>query len=302
MNKLKTGVLIAMATVICSAFTVGCGSETIAPPAPDTEKNEIYGEYGEVKLAFPAVSDLHFGSVCDEQVRDYYPKALAKSLEVTGNNIDTVVISGDFTEGFLENYDTLIQYTIDGVGSKTPMVVSYGNHEGNDKHYQYIQKFGKPIDNVTEVNGYNFVVIGAHANDTYTAEQAQWLDGQLSAMTKADPDKPVFVVVHHPVYGTHSPNSGNTELQSTLEKYKQAFVLCGHEHQKFSDESLWKGEYISFRNSYMRNETEGQYALIRVTDKNYVIIEQYSVPYQGEATHIEGKDWIINLNEFYKGN
>ncbi len=301
MKKFRLGALIAMATIVCSAFTVGCGGATVRPPENDVNQPEIYGEYGEVKLAFPAVSDIHFGSVCDEQARYYYPRALEKSLEVTGNNIDTVVVSGDFTEGFLENYDTLIQYTIDGLGDR-PMVVSYGNHEGNGKHHQYIQKFGKPIDNVTTVSGYNFIVVGAHENDTYTEEQATWLDGQLSKMTQADPDKPVFVVVHHPVYGTHTPNFGNTELQSTLKKYKQAFVLCGHEHQQFSDESLWKGEYISLRNSYLRNETEGQYALIRVTDKNYVIIEQYSIPFNGEATHIEGKDWIINLNDFYKGN
>lgn len=302
-------VLLSMAIIMSVGTLLGCGSkggDVIAPPEPDTQKLESLGEYGNVELAFPAFSDIHFGSVCDTQVRDYYPKALKKSLEVTGNRINAVTVSGDFTEGFLENYDALIGLTIKNVGSKTPLIASYGNHEGDNKHYQYEQKFNKPVDNVTEVNGFNFIAVGAHAGNTYLASQAQWLDTQLKAMTEKDPNKPVFILIHHPVYDTHHQEDfGIKTLRPTLEKYKQAFVLTGHEHEYFNEYSLYKGDFISLRNGFLRNEEKGQYCLIRVTDKNYIVVEKYEIYYGDEepskvknANGKEEDDYVINFGDF----
>lgn len=291
--------------VLSSVFMLACKEpteEVIPAPAPEGVEAESLGEYGKVTLSFGAFSDIHFSSVCDKQVKEYYPKALADIMKQTGNRLSAVTVSGDFSEGFAADYDTLIQYTIARVGDEVPLIASYGNHEGNGKHFQYEAKFGKPVDNVTVVNGYNFICVGAHSGDTYTEEQAEWLDEQLVAMTAADPDKPVFILIHHPVKGTHddwTQVNGNPELQSTLVKYPQAFVLCGHQHQPFSADSLWKGEYISFRNSYLRNETEGQYAIIRVTDLNYVVIKKYSIKPGDIAPTYMGDDYVINLNEFY---
>lgn len=297
--------ILVLIMVLSSVFMLACKEpteEVIPAPAPEGVEAESLGEYGKVTLSFGAFSDIHFSSVCDKQVKEYYPKALADIMKQTGNRLSAVTVSGDFSEGFAADYDTLIQYTIARVGDEVPLIASYGNHEGNGKHFQYEAKFGKPVDNVTVVNGYNFICVGAHSGDTYTEEQAEWLDEQLATMTAADPDKPVFILIHHPVKGTHddwTQVNGNPELQSTLVKYPQAFVLCGHQHQPFSAESLWKGEYISFRNSYLRNETEGQYAIIRVTDLNYVVIKKYSIKPGDIAPTYMGDDYVINLNEFY---
>ncbi len=277
----------------------GCSKEIVEPPKIEVPTREDLGEYGMVTLSFPIFSDIHFSSVCDEYVREYYPKALKLAMKNSKNMLDAVIVAGDFSEGYLKDYDTLIGFTRQGVGSNTPLIASYGNHEGDGKHYQYEQKFGKPIDNVNEVNGYNIILLGAHEKNTYTEEQNAWLDMNLAEMTAKDPNKPVFVVVHHPVYDTHTENFGAETFRKTLDKYPQAFVISGHEHKEFSEESIWKGTFISFRNSYLRNEEKGQFAILKLTDKNIVVIEKYEVTPTSEEPYIIGDNIIIDLSEFY---
>lgn len=324
---MKKRLLLILLTMILAVSTMGmtaCGDKTAPPPEPDKVQQESLGELGNVVLSFPVFSDLHFGSSYGHIPEDTYPKALKDVMSRTENRISTLVCAGDFTEGFLKNYDTFMQYTIAGIGN-LPVVVTYGNHEGDNKHEQYITKFGKPVDNVTTVNGYNFIVVGAHAKNTYTAEQAQWLDGKLAEYTAADPRKPVFVVVHHPVRGTHDPltqTSGNPELMPTLKKYPQAVVLTGHQHQPFTEYSFWSGEYVSYRSPNMRPDTENEgkdpnyfpneseYGLFRLTDKNILYIEKYRIAEGDEKPElmhskglndygIDGRSITFDLNAFY---
>lgn len=283
------------------ALFSGCSDEVIPAPQPEEVEKEDMGEYGKVELAFPIISDIHFSSVDNDYVTQYYPKALAYSLKITGNRLGAVVVPGDFSEGYLKDYDTLINYTVAGVGDQIPLLASYGNHEGNGKHYQYIQKFGKPVDNVNKVNGYNIILVGAHENDSYTEEQNIWLDAKLKEMTTAEPTKPVFIVIHHPVYDTHNSGTGVPRFRETLNKYPQAFVISGHDHSDFSANSFWQGEFTSFRNSYLKNPEKGQYSMLRITDKNVIIIKKYEVKPSDDEPYCIGDDIIIDFNKFLEG-
>lgn len=324
MKKRFLLILMTMLLAVSGIGLTACGGTTAPPPEPDKVKQESLGELGNVVLSFPVFSDLHFGSSYGHIVEDTYPKALKDVMSRTENRISALVCAGDFTEGFLENYDTFMQYTVRGIGN-LPVVVAYGNHEGDNKHAQYITKFGKPVDNVTTVNGYNFIVVGAHAKNTYTEEQAQWLDTKLAEFTAANPRKPVFVVVHHPVKGTHdafNQENGNPELASTLQKYPQAVVITGHQHRPYTVDSFWSGEYVSFRSPNMRPDTENEnkdpnyypneseYSLFRLTDKNILYIEKYRIAEGGdkpELMHdmgvneygIDGRSITFDLNGFY---
>ncbi len=324
MKKTLLFMILTIMLAVSIMGIAGCGEKVSPPPAPDTVKQESLGELGNVVLSFPVFSDIHFSSSYEHIVKDTYPKALKDVMSRTQNRLFAYVCAGDFTEGYLKDYDTFMQTTINGIGN-LPMIVAYGNHEGDNKHEQYITKFGKPVDNVTTVNGYKFIVVGAHAGNTYTQEQAQWLDGKLAEYTAANPRQPVFVVVHHPVRGTHdafTQENGNPELMPTLKKYPQAVVISGHQHQPFTTASFWSGEYVAFRSPNMRPDTENEnkdpnyfpneseYSLFRLTDKNILYIEKYRIAMGEEKPTlmdsmgvneygIDGRSITFDLNVFY---
>ena len=292
-------ILLFILSIISTTALFSCdNSGIVKAPKPDVIEKENLGDYGNVELAFPILSDIHFSSIDNDAVMEYYPKALAYSMEETKNRLDAVIVAGDFSEGYEKDYDTLIALTRREVGPEIPLIASYGNHEGDGKHNFFIKKFNKQIDYVENVNGYNIIVLGAHAGNKYTKDQAKALDTYLNLYTSEDPSKPVFVIVHHPVYDTHTNDFGNNEFRSVLDKYPQAFVICGHEHQFFSKASLWQGTFTSFRNAYLKNSEKGQYALLRITDKNVIVIKKYEISPGDEKPHCIGDDIVIDFNEY----
>lgn len=228
-------------------------------------------------LRFASISDIHFSSVLDNNAKIFYRKALQGLQKETNNSLDAVIITGDFSEGYQQDYDTLISLTKKYAFEDISLIASYGNHEGDMKHFQYEVAFGLPVDNVRTVRGFKFICVGAHAGDTYLESQASWLDNQLGKFTKEEPNKPVFILIHHPIFDTHTVNTGDKTLVSTLQKYRQSFVLTGHDHLLFSKNSFWKKEYISFRNSFLQNVEKGEFALISITEENRIIIDQFEV-------------------------
>ena len=97
----------------------------------------------------------------------------------------------------------MINITKDLVGD-TPLIASYGNHEGDGKHYQYEDAFHLPVDNVRTVKDFKFVTLGAHAGNTYTDEQAKWVDQKLTEIEALEPNKPIFTLMHHPLSRIHT--------------------------------------------------------------------------------------------------
>lgn len=82
--------ILVLIMVLSSVFMLACKEpteEVIPAPAPEGVEAESLGEYGKVTLSFGAFSDIHFSSVCDKQVKEYYPKALADIMKQTGNRL-----------------------------------------------------------------------------------------------------------------------------------------------------------------------------------------------------------------------
>ena len=76
--------ILVLIMVLSSVFILACKEpteEVIPAPAPEGVEAESLGEYGKVTLSFGAFSDIHFSSVCDKQVKEYYPKALADIMK-----------------------------------------------------------------------------------------------------------------------------------------------------------------------------------------------------------------------------
>lgn len=268
----------------------GCTEQPTNQPPKELESEEVV-------LRFAFVSDLHFSSVLDGQAKVFYQKALRGLQELTSHSLDAVVVPGDFSEGYREDYDTLINLTKEYAGEDVQLIASYGNHEGNGKHFQYEDAFKLKVDNVRTVKGFKFICIGAHANDTYLESQATWLDEKLTAITALDATKPVFTLMHHPLYNIHNPNDGIKTLLPTFMNHKQSFVLTAHDHLSFSDVSFWQGEFTSFRSSYLQNETEGQFALFTVTKDNMITIDKFSATLTDTSIRKIGTI-TIDYNEF----
>ena len=144
------------------------------------------------------------------------------------NGLDVVVVPDDFSEGYREDYDSLINITKELVGD-TPLIASYGNHEGDGKHYQYEDAFHLPVDNVCTVKDFKFVTLVAHAGNTYTDEQAKWVDEKLTEIEAFDPNKPIFTLIHYPLSGIYTEEDKSNHCKNLLpifKKIKCLYFMC----------------------------------------------------------------------------
>ncbi len=284
-------------------FLTACSAEGKTKMLDGTENLETYKEYGNTLLTFSLFSDIHFHNVNDATVKQTYPLALLEARRLTGDRIDAVVVTGDFSEGYIEDYDTLINTTKTYSKENTPLIASYGNHEGNNKQNQYVDKFGVEKNNVRTVNGFSFISLTPYNSsgnsDFYTMDQPDYLDEQLSNITADGNKKPVFTLVHHPIQGaTNAVEAGTYKLKPILDQYSNAFVLSGHDHSPFSDKSLYKGKFYAFETAAMTDKTTSYFAIVRYTDKGYIIIEKYTVTLGNNKAHHLESDIVINFNEF----
>lgn len=101
------------------------------------------------------------------------------------------------------------------------------------------------------IDGFHFIGASPDCSSMHRAykKTGVWLDEQLAKAVEDAPDKPVFVVVHHPpadtVYG--SDDWGDETLDKVLIKYPNAVVFAGHSHYSLVDErSYYEGRYRVF--------------------------------------------------------
>ena len=183
-------------------------------------KEDLYSIDKKILIRFALINDIHFSSSLENITSDYYKKALTGLNEYTNNGLDAVVVHGDFSEGYREDYDTLINITKELVGD-TPLIASYGNHEGDGKHYQYEDAFHLPVDNVCTVKDFKFVTLVAHAGNTYTDEQAKWVDEKLTEIEAFDPNKPIFTLMHYPLSGIYTEEDKSNHCKNLLPIFKK---------------------------------------------------------------------------------
>ena len=114
-----------------------------------------------------------------------------------------------------------------------------------------------------KVNGYNHVFLASETpcqpdvgNGGYaelSIEQLKWFDSIMYDITTAEPNKPVFVYLHQPLYDTCAGSlpgqewngvHQDAELRAIMSKYKQIMFYNGHSHWVMN----------SYQNMYVGND------------------------------------------------
>jgi Icc-related predicted phosphoesterase len=269
-----------------------------------------------VVLEFAAISDIHVKSAPSIE-RNRFIAALQLSYQHT-NSLDAVVINGDFTDGGHDpQYAAFMSILDQHVLPETEVIVNLGNHENgrneSDSHEYFREMLGYGIDHVFQVNGYYFITLGVHYGDRYLDTQALWLQSKLEIITAENPDQPVFVLIHYPVYQTtiNSIKNGRTTFQNVLDQFPQVIHISGHSHPALQDpRTIYQDTFTSFNNSslsYLFYEkadflgsqdtaSVGQFAIFKVTRSNKVIIERYVIDDVDITKSVKlGGDYLIDI-------
>jgi hypothetical protein len=218
---------------------------------------------------FSAIGDIHDN--WDELVEAYNFWAT--------QGVETTLWPGDLTNGNSEEEYVQLKDVIDSVsGLGIEHYASLGNHDvaaGQLGDYALFETATGQRPNADYiVNGYHVITVspgsGEFAEDATPAAgteasgiptvasnggykyAAAWLESRLAAITAAEPEKPIFVLVHHPIRCTHyvsnewygsglATGCGDT-FNSFLENYPQAVVWAGHIHTpNHIPTSIWQG-------------------------------------------------------------
>lgn len=256
------------------------------------ELSPVFDE-SKIALSLAAISDVHIESSSDAYANKFTAalnQLKAKAAESDANGIDGVLVVGDLIQRaeitMAQNFKALYEDVFKP--TEVPMIYTIGNHDMNPKYdwtpstvAQSVamantfgdEYFKTDIDNTMRNNyearhcvigGYHILAVTPNGDQpiTYSPNVITWLDQQLDAITKTDPNRYVIVLTHPMIYNTiygsllgedggvwtsTLPNYWATRvLTGVLEKYPQVVSFHGHLHFPINDpRSLWQGKWTA---------------------------------------------------------
>lgn len=271
------------------------------------ELSPVFDE-SKIALSLAAISDVHIEGSSDAYANKFTSalnQLKVKAAESDANGIDGVMVVGDLIQRaeitMAQNFKALYEDVFKP--TEVPMIYTIGNHDMNPKYdwtpstvAQSVamantfgdEYFKTDIDNTMRNNyearhcvigGYHILAVTPNGDQpiTYSPNVITWLDQQLDAITKADPNRYVIVLTHPMIYNTiygsllgedggvwtsTLPNYWATRvLTGVLEKYPQVVSFHGHLHFPINDpRSLWQGKWTALgcgSTKYMAIEPAG---------------------------------------------
>ncbi len=256
------------------------------------ELSPVFDE-SKIALSLAAISDVHIEGSSDAYANKFTAalnQLKAKAAESDANGIDGVLVVGDLIQRaeitMAQNFKALYEDVFKP--TEVPMIYTIGNHDMNPKYdrtpstvRQSVamantfgdEYFKTDIDNTMRNNyearhcvigGYHILAVTPNGDQpiTYSPNVITWLDQQLDAITKTDPNRYVIVLTHPMIYNTiygsllgedggvwtsTLPNYWATRvLTGVLEKYPQVVSFHGHLHFPINDpRSLWQGKWTA---------------------------------------------------------
>ena len=256
------------------------------------ELSPVFDE-SKIALSLAAISDVHIEGSSDAYANKFTAalnQLKAKAAESDANGIDGVLVVGDLIQRaeitMAQNFKALYEDVFKP--TEVPMIYTIGNHDMNPKYdwtpstvAQSVamantfgdEYFKTDIDNTMRNNyearhcvigGYHILAVTPNGDQpiTYSPNVITWLDQQLDAITKTDPNRYVIVLTHPMIYNTiygsllgedggvwtsTLPNYWATRvLTGVLEKYPQVVSFHGHLHFPINDpRSLWQGKWTA---------------------------------------------------------
>ena len=222
---------------------------------------EAESKGSEVVLRCCIMSDVHFtGEVSAKEV-PRFRRALEFSYEYSANQpykaLDALMVVGDMSNHGNEKELTLFKKEMDAaVKPGTDTLLCMGNHEfygGNQAFWKSV--FGVEPNATYERNGFKFIAISPERGTMKDGDylyMANFLEKELAAAYKADPEKPIFVFQHYPVsptvYGGRGFDDwGAVDFFDTLQKYPTVVNFSGHTHYPINDpRCAWQGCFSAF--------------------------------------------------------
>ncbi|MDF1477501.1 metallophosphoesterase [Leifsonia sp. H3M29-4] len=245
------------------------GGDAELPTGPETPAAPESTADGVTDWKFSAIGDIHDNWTELVEAYDFW----------AAQGVETTLWPGDLTNGNTEAEYVALKNTIDSVaGYGIEHYASLGNHDvagGQFGDYALFETATGQRPNADYVvNGYHVITVspgsgefaedetaaaGTESSGTPTVASsggygyaAAWLETRLAAITAEEPEKPIFVLVHHPIRCTHyvsnewygdglATGCGNN-FDSFLEDYPQAVVWGGHIHTpNHIPTSIWQG-------------------------------------------------------------
>ena len=262
-------------SIILSVFTFFASliSPLFVAPVPEMPQDDFVPV-----MRFVSTSDTHIKTLGDTGCRRL--SAMLKTAYAISEadedykNLDAVVFSGDITDsGYRDSFYAFAAITDNEIreGTERLAVVSKA-HDSYTFSFNSLKVFegitGQETDFHRVIGGYHFIGISRSATlKQYTDEQVKWLDENIAAAVKDDPNKPVFVFQHEhvrdTVYGSSKSDGWGLDVfTKVLEKYPQVVHISGHSHFPANDpRAVWQGSFTAINDgglSYFELAVDGR--------------------------------------------
>ena len=218
---------------------------------------------------FAVFSDVHNGKAGFENALNNI-----FSLTRDGKDLDGLFLIGDIvyyanqndipSSSFYDMINANEKYV--NLKSAGKLAFAMGNHEfplnGNDSEVAeasrkvFVEQVGQEVESHHVFEGIHVITSGPNSyKGELTAEQEQYVIDNVNEALKDGEDKPIFLLIHHPVDGTLY-GSGSTRHSEKFENFVKSqprlIVISGHTHYPTSDRYCWRKYAIS---SYRYRET-----------------------------------------------
>ncbi len=319
MTQMKKWISLIVSMLMCLSFMAVSVSATSAGEAIDELSKDG------VALRFALIGDSHVNA--GGQHKEYFEKALKAfdtigGVDALGLNGDVVLFSSSLSttpyeiiNGYLEQY---------GYGKdegEIPYLYAMGNHEfmQNDNNSEtcaqavsiFETQMQQPLDYHTEVNGYHLIASGGESYScqwsagNYNTDEA-WIMSEIEAIEAAedfDPEKPIFLMLHHPIIGTLFEGISTADRRYTtnfvdfLSKRPHVVQLTAHKHiaaqypQTISQNAGFTAFQTPLTSTAGDRSHVHQTSFIDVTTDNKVKIYKVDLT---TSTYI-GEPWVIDL-------
>lgn len=206
----------------------------------------------ENELTFGVFSDVHNDKAEFDNVMDN-----VYALTDEGAELDGLVLVGDIVYVSAKTTPSKTNYERINANSKFvslkesgKVVYAMGNHEFPQDDYSedlarlsrqvFEEETGLEPEKITVLDGYYFITAGPKDyGNTLTPEQEQFVIDSVKTALKADPVKPVFLVLHRPVdatlFGTGSADKYSAEFEDFIKDQPRLIVFSAHMHYPSND-------------------------------------------------------------------